>query len=161
MHRILYGSTWLLLLFSLSARPASHDELVNQIEASYVSGALITSDSPIIEMMLRPAREANPSVAPTVWQSVKTDAAQALTKLLTDKGGMMDTVIRQSLAPLSDQELQTLNRILNEPVYQKFQKVMAAPETQKQILDGMRQAGAHLVDTINGVLTEHHLNAPH
>ncbi|HEY2146235.1 MAG TPA: hypothetical protein VGH12_09215 [Steroidobacteraceae bacterium] len=161
MHRLFYASILPLFLAGLPTLAASRDDLVNQIEASYVSGTLIRSDSPIIEVLLESAKSANPNVAPDVWQSVKTDSAQAITKLLTGRGGVMDTIIRESLAPLSDKELQTLSQILSDPVYQKFQQVMSAPQTQKQMFDSMRQVGAHLVDTINGILAAHHLNTPH
>jgi hypothetical protein len=150
-----------LFLLSSSAGAASRDDLINEIESAYIASALISADSPMLDMMLAPAKAANSAVAPDVWLSVKTEVAKSFTQIFTAKGSTMDIIIRQSLQSFSDKELQTLDQILHEPVYKRFQNAVASPATQKQMFDGMMKASSHLIDVINTVLEKHQLKGFH
>jgi hypothetical protein len=155
-------ATLLVLLSSLSfAQSVSRDALINQIEAHYVSTAVFSADSPIIGSILQPAMRANPGIDEATWRSVKGEAAEAITKLITEKGSILDVLIRSSLQSLSDKELKSLDQLLSNIAFRKFQAAMSGPVAQQQIQSGMAKAGIQIMPLINTVLASHQLKEVH
>src|SRR5579864_194143 len=88
-------------LVAVAQPPPARDALMDRIEAEFVAGTIVAADSPAVASMLGPAMTANPGVTPEAWQSVKVELAGGLTKLITERGGTFDVLIRNSLSSLS------------------------------------------------------------
>ncbi len=162
MKRILFLGSLLALSSAVSiANSDTREGLISQIVSQYVATTMFATDSPVVSSMLQPAMTANPGVSTETWQSVKTETAAAVTKMLTDKGSTMDVLIRSSLDSLSDKEMKVLSQVLSEPSYKKFQAAMSGPAAQQQLQAGMAKAGMQLGALINTVLASHHLNEVH
>jgi hypothetical protein len=143
------------------AQAATREALINQIEAQYVSTTIFSADSPIISSILQPAMRANPGIDEATWRSVKADAAVTITKLITEKGSTLDVLIRSSLQSLSGEELKTLDQLLANIAFRKFQAAMSGPIAQQQIQSGMAKAGLQIMPLINTVLANHQLKEVH
>lgn len=144
-----------------AALAVTRDELIDQIETTYTSSAVIPADSPVVDLMLTQAKAANPDAAAETWQAVRGELAAAFSKSFTARGGMLDTLIRESLQPLSDRELRSLSQILRDPAYRKFQAAMSSSAAQGQMTRSMMQVGLQLGTLINGVLASHQLKEVH
>jgi hypothetical protein len=147
--------------FVAVAQPPTRDALMDRIEAEFVAGTIVAADSPAVTSMLGPAMTANPGVTPETWQSVEVELAGGLTKLITERGGSFDVLIRNSLSSLSDKELQSLGDLLGYPAYKKFQSAMSSPATQQQMQFGMAKVGMEIGPLINTILVNHQLHEVH
>jgi hypothetical protein len=166
MARLVKRQLLPVALFSLwssvsLAASATREALIDQIETQYVSTAMFASDSPVVSSILQPAMTANPGVSAETWQSVKKETAEALTKVITEKGSTMDVLIRSSLESFSDKELKELSQVISDPSFRKFQAAMSGPAAQQQLHAGMAKLGVELAALINTVLVNHHLNEVH
>jgi hypothetical protein len=107
--------------------------------------------------LLAPAMKANPGVDSGVWDNVKHEVAQGLTKLATQKGGVLDGPFREAVSSLSDAELQRLGAIFDDPAYRKFHAAMANPIARQQFLTATAALAQQIGPMINMVLQTHHL----
>ncbi|HEX8787026.1 MAG TPA: hypothetical protein VF793_12640 [Telluria sp.] len=133
------------------------DQIINRIESLQLSTAVLTPDSPLLAEMLKPALQANPGVAPGEWARIRVEASDAVSKAMTQPGGMMDASYRAALASLSDGELDRLAALLSDPVWRKFSASMAAPATQQQILNAMKANAEQMIAALNAVVARHGL----
>jgi hypothetical protein len=139
----------------------SREELVTQIESVYLPTKVLTADSPVIIRLLDHAIAANPGVDDATWQSVRSETAIVMARLLTGKGSILDTQFRNAVESLADGELKSLGRIISDPVYKKFQAAMASNTSQNKILSSSMTMGLQMGGEINSILVSHHLNEVH
>jgi hypothetical protein len=139
----------------------AREQLVEQIENQYVSTAVLTPDSPVVGSILLDAKKANPDAPSEIWDTVRSEVAAAMTKLITERGGVLDVLVRNSLSSMSEGELVTLSRILADPTYRKFLGAMADPAAARQMQLGTAKMGLQMGPMINGILTGHHLKEVH
>lgn len=137
----------------------ARETMIDQIETQYLQARVISSDSPIVSKILEAAAAANPGVSPETWRTVKKEIAAAMTKIYTEKGSIIDTLIRGSLDSFSDRDLAVLNRVLSDPSYKKFVAAMSRPEAQKQMLTGTMESIPKLASSVNSILANHQLKA--
>lgn len=104
---------------------------------------------------------ANPRVSNTVWIEISKEVGSALSKSMTEKGGMLYVVVRASVHPMSTSELKRLDTILNDPVYVKFEAGMSAPSTQRQMMQAAMVNAMRAGPIINRILVHHGLNEVH
>jgi|SRR5580692_10284766 hypothetical protein len=89
----------LALLSSIGqADSPTRETKIEQIETQYLKAKIISSDSPIVSKILDAATTANPGVTPETWETVKREIAAALTKIFTERGSIIDRLIRGSLS---------------------------------------------------------------
>jgi hypothetical protein len=161
MSKKLIFSLLALVPLIAMAQPPTRDALMDRVEAEFVAGTIVAADSPVVTSMLAPAMTANPGVTSETWQSVKVELAAGFTKLLTERGGSFDVLIRNSLSSLSDKELQSLGDLLGYPAYKKFQSAMSSPASQQQMQLGMAKVAMELGPLINAILVSHQLHEVH
>ncbi len=137
----------------------TRETMIDQIETQYLQARVISSDSPIVSKILEAATAANPGVSPETWQTVKKEIAAAMTKIYTEKGSIIDTLIRCSFDSFSDRDFAVLNRLLRDPSLQKFVAAMSRPEAQQQMLTGTMESIPKLASSVNSILANHQLKA--
>jgi hypothetical protein len=159
MKRLFIAITCYLVLYTSAAvaQTTQRDRLIDKVGACYVQGTMLSEDSPLIDMLLAPAKSANPSVVSGTWLEIKKEIASGISKAMTEKGGLIDLLLRKSVEKLSDGELDHLDRILCDPVYTKFQTAMASPSTQKQLAQALFANTLKFNVVINSVLMRHGL----
>lgn len=158
MRSILVLALSLFLWPSISvAQTLPRDALIDRIESIYVETSLLPPDSPMIEMFIDAAKATNPGVSSDIWLGIKQEIAIAFSKVMTEKGGVMDTMIRRSLENLSEVELEKLSQILSDPVFYKFQAAMVSTPTQKQLMQVMHSIQPKLKAAANSSLVGHGL----
>jgi hypothetical protein len=152
----------LILCSSLgSAQPSPREVIIEHIIATYTQGSLLRVDSPFAENLLRPAKSANPGVSKDIWVTVKAEVVTAVSKVMIEKGGLIVSLFRKSLEPLSDAELEKLSTILDDPVLKKFQAAMASPSTQQFFAKALFENTMKMTSAINIVLSGHGLKEVH
>jgi hypothetical protein len=114
-----------------------------------------------MEKFLQAPKAANPTVGTETWVAVKKEMASALNAAMTEKGGLLDTILRKSMENLSDKDLARLAQILGDPAYGRFQAALASPEMQKQMMQAVLGDTARITTAINGVLSSHGLTDVH
>jgi hypothetical protein len=139
----------------------ARDQLIREVENEYVSMMVVPPDSPIVSAMIADAMKTNPGTSSDTWDTVRSEIATAMTKLITERGGVVDVLVRNSLSSMSEGELVTLSRILVDPTYRKFLGAMADPAAARQMQLGTARMGLQMGPMINGILTSHHLNEVH
>jgi hypothetical protein len=161
--KLLIALTFYLTLFASTAiaQTSQRDLLVDKIESCYTQGTLFSADSPFIERILTSAKSANPSVSSDTWSGIKKELAPALSKIIAEKGGLIDSLLRKSVEKMSDGELDDLARILCAPVYTKFQTAMANPANQQQLAKALFSNTLKFNMAINDVLTRYGLKTVH
>jgi hypothetical protein len=122
---------------------------------------MFSAESPFVKRMLTPATAANPGVSNEVCTDIAKEVAPALSSVMNEKGGLMDTLLRGAIAPLSEAELKRLEAILTDPAYLKFQAAMGAPSTQQQFAQALMANTMRMGAAINGVLVKHGLKEVH
>jgi hypothetical protein len=158
MKLILFLTLSLFLWPSISiAQSLPRDALIDRVESIYVETSLLPPDSPMVEMFLEAAKSANPGVSNDKWFDIKIELATTFTKVMTEKGGVLDTIIRSSLESLSDAELDKLGQILSYPVFYKFQAAMIRPSTQNQLMQVMVGIKSKPKAAANSNLVDHGL----
>lgn len=135
--------------------------LIDRAEAAYLQYALLSPNSPMLDLWLQAPREKNRQVSEETWRAVREQLAAALTKVLGQRGGVMDSVLRQSMSSLSDSDLQRIVEILNDPAYARFQQAVASPESQKQLLQTIIGSALAMQGALNEILRQHGLNEVH
>ena len=93
-----------VLLAQTPAREAS----IARIEKAYAQTSLLAPDSPFTETLLGAAKAANPDVTEEAWAAIKPEVTAAVSAVMTDKGGLVDSLVRASVGALSDAELRRL-----------------------------------------------------
>ena len=153
---------FVFVLLCLSARAQTpREELLEKVEAEYLSAMVFAPDSPLLKNLLAPAAKVNAAVAPDEWARVSNEASQAVTRMFTAKNGPLDMAFRASLQDLSDDELAHLDRLLGDPVYQKFQHAASTPESQRRMLQAVLANSMNMHAAVNAVLARHGLNQVH
>jgi hypothetical protein len=137
-HRIVKIQAYVLAILAViphltMAGSAPHEALIEQIEAHYTSSNILTAESPTVKMPVDKAVVANPGAEESRWQSVRAETAKAMARLFTAKGSLLDVQVRYATESLSDSELKTLNGVLDNPVFKKYQAAMASNSSQKQV----------------------------
>lgn len=148
------------LAFSSStafAKTSPRDVLIGQVEAAYTQAMILTPDSPLFDLYLSEAKSANPEVSSATWSEIRRDLSPEVSKVLTERGGMVDAALRQSMESLSDDELKKLSVIFVDPTYKKFQAAMASPSTQKQMLQSIMASASKMNAVVDKVLAMHGL----
>jgi hypothetical protein len=143
------------------AQTNSRDAIIEKIESAYTRTTMFSAESPVVKNMLAPAMTTNPGVSTEVWTGIAKEVALALSKVMTEKGGLMDTFLRGSLEPLSEAELKRLETLLTDPVYLKFQAGMGSPSTQRQFVQAIMSNTERMGIAINEVLVKHGLKKIH
>ncbi|MBI3561124.1 MAG: hypothetical protein HY080_05340 [Gammaproteobacteria bacterium] len=162
MKLIISCVSFLFLGVSIAAaQTVPRDTLIDRIESIYAQATMLSADSPFMEMFMAPAKTANPGVNKTTWLGIKQELALSISNTITEKGGLLDKVLRKSLENLSDEELERLRQILSDPVYNKFQAAMASPATQRQFAQALLGNALKLNTAINAVLVRHNLKEVH
>lgn len=139
----------------------TREELIQRIEYSYTKNSLLSAKSPIFEMFIGSAKQANPEVNDTTWSGIEQEIAPKLSDVIMEKGGLMDMFLRKSLESFSDSECEQLSLILSNPVYYKFIGVIAEPSTQGELMNAFMGYTVKLNDVINSTLSKHGLNTVH
>ncbi|MGZ3237836.1 MAG: hypothetical protein ACXU8A_10725 [Burkholderiaceae bacterium] len=143
------------------AESSQREILIDQVEATYVQATMFTPESPLVENFLASAKTVNPDVSNDTWLKVRTETADALSKVMTARGGVMDALFRKSLEPMSDDELRRLAELFQDPAYKKLQMSMANPLAQKQLMQAFANSGLAMIDAINTILANHGLKSVH
>lgn len=143
------------------AQSVTRDELVARIGTSYLQAAVLSADSPLFDNILLQAKSANPGASAEQWRQVKAEVVPAITGLLAGKGSPIEKLLQQSLAGMSDQELQRLLELLNDPVYRKFTAAMTSPAAQKELLGALAVASLRFNQIINAALQHQGLKDIH
>ncbi|MFA6062694.1 MAG: hypothetical protein WC736_08845 [Gallionella sp.] len=158
-------SIFVLALFLWSsisvAQTPPRDVLIDRVESIYFQATLYSPDSPSIELLFEPVKDSNPDVSNDTWLALKKEFAPAIAKAMTERGGPLDTAVRNSLRNLSDAELDKLCQILSDPVYSKFQGAIGNRSSQTQFLLALGDAVLKMTDAVNSVLTRHGLKKIH
>lgn len=137
------------------------DATIVKIESTYTRGALFAPDSPIVKTMLGSAKTANPGTQDDVIAALAPEVAPALSQVFTQRGGLYDTLLRTALEPLSQEELERLEALLNDPVYLKFQMAMSATTAQQKFMQAIMGNTLRMQITINEILVKHGLREVH
>lgn len=144
-----------------SAQTTSREALIGRVEKSYLQTRMFPATSPILDRMLGPAMSANPGVSSKQWSDIRKEVASALIAVMMEKGGLLDTLLRNSMANLSDPDLERLAHIVSDPVFQQFRAAMASPSSQKQLMQAIYVNVPKMNMALNGVLVRHGLKAEH
>jgi hypothetical protein len=142
------------------AADTTRDALIRKVEFDSMRNTVFTPDSPLLDSMLAPAKEANPDVPASTWEAVRADTASAITSILFGPGSGINTAMEQSLNQLSMQELQHLDTLLTDPVLIKFQHTMASPDTQRAMMQGLSASTTKMQSALDAVLQRHGLKVP-
>jgi hypothetical protein len=145
---------------AIIAADASKEALIQKVEVDSMRNTVFTPDSPLLETMLAPAKAANPNVSAATWTVVRADTASAASSALFGPGSGVSTAMEQSLSQLSVQELQHLDALLTDPVLVKYQRIMASPETQRAMMQGMTASAMKMQTALDDVLKRHGLKVP-
>jgi hypothetical protein len=158
----------LLLLCCLAApaavaqtSTAQREAAITRIERAYAQTSLLAPDSPFTDNLLGGARAANPGVTDETWTSLKPEITAGVSAVMLDHGGLIDSLVRASVAALTDEELQRLLRIYEDPVFLKMQSAMGSSATQRQIAAAMWGDSVRIGSAINAVLSRHGLREVH
>jgi hypothetical protein len=155
----------LLLVAVLSplvfAQTSQRDALIDRVEATYFQATLYAPDSPSIDLLCQSVSAANPGISSEKWSVLKKDISLAVANSMSERGGPLDTAIRNSLKNLSEAELETLGQILGNPVYAKFQGAIGTRSTQEQFLVAAMGAMAKMTGAVNTVLARYGLKPVH
>lgn len=161
MKKIVMLCCLLMWSMSLAFAETPREALVDRVKDAFLQHFVLPADSPMLEMWLDGARAKNRQTPEETWRAVKAKLAVALSKVLGQKGGMLDQVIKQATMALSDTELRHLVEILSDPVFVKYQQGMLRPDSQKQMLEGMLNSTFAMQAAMNEVLRQHSLNEVH
>jgi hypothetical protein len=163
---VLLKRSWVLVAGAVlcshvaSAADTTKDALIHKVEVDSMKNTVFTPDSPLLDSMLAPAKEANPDVPAGTWNEVRADTASAVTAVLFGPGSGISAAMEQSLNQLSVQELQHLDALLTDPVLIKFQHTMASPDTQRAMMQGLTSSTLKMQAALNDVLRRHGLKVP-
>lgn len=134
------------------AQSPQREILIDQVEAAYMQSVVFTPESPIVESLLSGAKTANSNVSNATWVAIQSETAAALSKIMIARGGVMDTLLRKSLEPMSDDELRRLIELFQDPAYKKLQTSMANPLAQKQLMQAFANSALAMLGAINTIL---------
>ena len=140
---------------------SKREALIQRIEMAYAGPAVFDVDSPLLAQVLGGARAANVGVSAELWAALKPEFAVAITAVMRDDDGLLRNALRTGFASMSDEELDKLAGLLEDPVYVKFQGIMVGPIAQTAILKGTALKGMRLGGAINSVLSKHGLREVH
>ena len=143
------------------AQTPAREAAIARIEQAYAQTSLLAPDSPFTERLLGGAKSANPQVSEEGWAAITPEVTAAVSAVMTDKGGLVDSLVRASVAALSDPELKRLLAIYEDPVFRKMQRAMASSTTQHELSKAMWGDTVRISGAINGVLTRHGLREVH
>jgi hypothetical protein len=144
-----------LLYATAHAQSASRDDFVNRIEDAIGRPDPVAASSPLVTSMLTTARNANPGVDSSTWDSVRAETAAILTKRSSGPGSAFDNRVRAGLARFTDSELQRLLTKLNDPLLVKFRDVMKLE--QNGYKNAFLSDALQMTSEINDILAKHDL----
>lgn len=159
---VLLSSTVLIASTAFAQNPA-REAIIGNITFAFARtvSASNSPGSPLVKLLLAPARQANPRASNAVWAEIAKEVASAQSKLITEKGGALDVALHAALQPMSLAQLKRLDAILNDPVYIKFEARLAAPSTQRRLFQASMGNAMRLGAVLNGILAKHGLNEVH
>lgn len=163
MKSFYYAFVIAVLMSSTSHAQTPHRDMTIRLieEVAFGQANVYTAKSPLIEMFLAPAKSANPGVSPETWEKVKSDLAAALAKAMSENGGPMGGVLTGAVDTLSDEELDRISKLLNDPIYRKFQTALSRPEVQQRIMQKSAANSMKMIAVVNTVLANSGLKVPH
>lgn len=162
MKLVAWWILFLALLPSVSfAQTPLRATLLSRIESNYAQKVFFSSDSPMVETLLVAAKYQNPGVSDDTWFGIKRELSLALSKIVTEQGGSVSGLIRTSLDSFSDAELDRLDKLLNDPIYEKFLRALSTPSAHEQYAQRMLVDAPKFGDVINDVLIRHGLKGGH
>lgn len=161
MKRLVISCLFIVLSTSPTFAQTPREALIDLAAATYLQNTLLSAESPMLDMWLQEPKAKNRQVSDETWRDIKGKFAVSLSSVLGKKDGMLDKMLRHSLNSLSDAELQRIVEILNDPTYARFQKIMASPESQKQLLQVMISDAFAMQAALNDILREYGLNEVH
>jgi hypothetical protein len=80
---------------------------------------------------------------------------------MLDRGDPVDSLVRASVAALTDEELQRPLRIYEDPVFLKMQSAMGSTATLRQIAAARWSDSVRISTAINALLSRHDLHEVH
>ena len=143
------------LLAAAAVKAGNRDDLVSQIEEAIGKPPPVAEQSPLVTKALTAAKTANPDVDSHTWDDVRSETAEALTRMSSGPGSSFDKRVRGALESYSDSELQSLSVKLNDPLLLRFRRAL-----QSQPNDNAANAMSNMlqmVAEINGILSKHNL----
>jgi len=151
-----------LMSSTVHAQTSHRDMTLRHIEeVAFGQTNVYTAKSPFIEMFLAPAKSANPSISLETWEKVKSDLAVALAKAMSENGGPMGGVLTGAVDTLSDDELERVSKLLDDPTYKKFQTALSRPEIQQRVMQKSAANSMKMIAVVNTVLANSGLKVPH
>ncbi len=138
----------------------AREQLTNEVIKSVVHSYHMADDSPLLDSMIRAAQHAN--LEPDInWRDIRKQVADEVTALTLEPGGPMDTSIRGATQAMTVSELTHLVKVMNDPVYQKYQTAMNSPANQQMLMRGMFAYSMQMGSTVNMVLKRNGLKEVH
>jgi uncharacterized protein (DUF1778 family) len=158
MNKLLMISALVLLpQICFASGAPGRDAAIARIENLQVSESMLTPDSPFLTNMFAPARQANPGVKNEEGSDIRRETSTAIAQVMTQPGGMMDTIFRTALEPMSDAELTKLEALLSDPVWRKFTTALASPAVQQKAVQALMSNTSQMGAAMNAVLARHGL----
>ncbi|GGC65603.1 hypothetical protein [Undibacterium terreum] len=147
-----------ILSFGANADPSSRELTIRKIEELTFSRiGTFDPKSPQIEVFLKAAKTKNPEVDNETWESIRTDLTASLSQVVKANGGPMKGVFSGAMDNFSDEELEQLRKLLDDPIYKKLQTAMSNPAVQQRVINMTQGFAAIVWPVANKVLTKHGL----
>ena len=143
------------------AQPTSREDLIGKITHMYFEGSVFSGDSPVVDNLIVPARTANPRATEQQWKDVKAAVVPALANAMIGTGSPFDDITRAALRSMSDEELRRLLGLLEDPLYERFNKAISSPEAQAAMMRAMTLLGLQIGEILNSALRQQGLNEVH
>ena len=160
-HRLVI-SIALIISAVASAQTSQREMTIRHIvEVAFNQANVYSAKSPIIESLLGPAKSANPGVSPEAWEKMKPELSAALTKAMSENGGILGGALNGAFDGLSDSELERVSQLLDDPAYRKFQVALANPAVQRRVMQSSMASAGRMNATVNAVLASHGLKEVH
>ena len=151
----------MLPLICFASGAGTRVETIRRIENLQLRSSVFPPDSPFLADMLRPALRANPDVKTKEWDEIRGEISAAISRLMTQPDGPMDTMYRTALEPMSDVELERLEALLNDPVWLKFTASMASSTAQQQVIKALMANALQMGAVLDSVLVRRGLKPAH
>lgn len=141
-----------------SAASANREATINRINRAYAKSTGFSSAPPLVDQVIESAKSKNGGSKEEIWQNLKPEFVSALDGVQRENERVFCGHLSTILAGLSDEEVERLALILEDPVLVKFQLAVSTPTFQKQIMQSSSGLILLYKGAINKVLTSHGLH---
>lgn len=165
--RVLFNALAVSLLFVLpicrgvAAESPAREARTARIIKSQLGSAMRAENLPGAASTLQFVRQTNPNLSQTQWSEIMDEVNNTMTSAMSQPGNPMFSAYKKLLRSFSDDDLEKLEILLNDPIYRKYSTTLTSPTAQQALMQGTIENSPWMPEALNLALRKRGLKEVH